>query len=115
MYRLEKTVRIAASHQLRLPYDSKCNTLHGHNYTITVYISTTDLNADKMILDFSEITKVVKVLDHTHLNDFLDSPTAEGIAKYIHHKITLVLASVSATCDKVKIEESEGSVVTYEL
>ena len=37
MYYIQKTMEIAASHCLALSYPSKCTSLHGHNWRITVY------------------------------------------------------------------------------
>ena len=37
MYTVSKRMEIAGAHQLRLPYESKCENLHGHNWIITVH------------------------------------------------------------------------------
>ena len=36
MYYVRKTLEISAAHRLKLSYESKCSTLHGHNWIITV-------------------------------------------------------------------------------
>jgi len=37
MYYIKKTIEVAGAHQLTLDYPSKCCTLHGHNWIITIY------------------------------------------------------------------------------
>ena len=37
MYEVIKTLEISAAHKLSLPYESKCTSLHGHNWYITVF------------------------------------------------------------------------------
>ena len=70
MYTVIKRMEISASHSLRLSYPSKCENLHGHNWMITVYCRSKELNADGMVVDFSHIKRSVKsLLDHQNLND----------------------------------------------
>ena len=72
MYTVIKRMEISASHSLRLSYPSKCENLHGHNWMITVYCRSKELNADGMVVDFSHIKRSVKsLLDHQNLNDIL--------------------------------------------
>ena len=44
MYTVIKRMEISASHSLRLSYPSKCENLHGHNWMITVYCRSKELN-----------------------------------------------------------------------
>lgn len=108
MYTVIKRMEISASHSLRLSYPSKCENLHGHNWIITVYCQSKELNGDGMVIDFSHIKKVVKSrLDHQNLNDILPfNPTAENIARWICEQIPV--------CYKVEIQESEGNMAIYE-
>lgn len=110
MYTVEKTLEISSAHQLKLSYPSKCQNLHGHNWIITVTCKSPVLNRDGMVYDFTHIKEKIKdVLDHRYLNDLFDfNPTAENMAKWIADRI-------GSTCVKVKIQESEGNVATYEV
>ena len=105
MYYLKKKLTIAGAHHLCPPYKGKCNNLHGHNWIITVYCCSPTLNACGMIVDFSEIKRIVNELDHENLNKHLPQPTAENIARYLCKHIPL--------CTQVDVEESEGAVATY--
>ena len=108
MYTVIKRMEISASHSLRLSYPSKCENLHGHNWMITVYCRSKELNADGMVVDFSHIKRSVKsLLDHQNLNDILPfNPTAENIAFWVYEQIP--------SCFKVEVKESEGNTAIYE-
>lgn len=108
MYYIEKHIEIAACHQLALAYDSKCSTLHGHNWNIVVYCKSEKLNQFGMVEDFTLIKqKITNKLDHKNLNEVFDfNPTAENIAFWICSQIS--------TCYKVSVQESSANVATYE-
>lgn len=108
MYTVIKRMEISASHSLSLSYPSKCENLHGHNWIITVYCRSKELNADGMVIDFSHIKASVKSkLDHKNLNDVLPfNPTAEHIARWICDQLP--------TCYKVEVKESESNTAIYE-
>lgn len=101
-------MEISASHSLRLSYPSKCENQHGHNWIITVYCRSRELNEDGMVVDFSHVKRAVKsLLDHQNLNDVLPfNPTAENIACWVCEQIP--------SCFKVEVKESEGNTAIYE-
>ena len=85
--RLDVEFYFAAAH--RLPrYEGPCFRLHGHNYKFFVTVEGDVDPATGMIADFGVIKGVVgeEVLarvDHRNLNDILENPTAENIARWI--------------------------------
>ena len=89
MFTVIKRMEIAGSHCLKLPYESKCKNMHGHNWSIEVEISGPRLNSEGMLIDFTHIKEVVNQLDHTNINQVIKplNPTAENIAKWIAEKI----------------------------
>lgn len=107
MYYVSKRMEIAGSHRLSLSYDSKCSRLHGHNWIITVYCRTRELNADGMVVDFKHIKdRIHNYLDHGNFNDLLPfNPTAENIARWVAEQIP--------ECYKAVVQESEGNVAMY--
>lgn len=107
MYYLKKKIELAVSHKLNLPYHSKCNNIHGHNLLVTIYCKSETLNKEKMVVDFSKIKEIANTLDHTNLNDRLEQPTSEEIAK--------LLTELIPNCYKVTVQESEGNETTYEV
>lgn len=109
MYYVSKRLEIAGSHNLNLDYESKCTNLHGHNWIITVYCRSYELDENGMVVDFADIKRFISdKLDHQYLNDVFDfNPTAENIAKWICDNIVY--------CYKVTVQESEGNTATYEV
>lgn len=121
MFSVRKTMEIAGSHSLKLPYKSKCSKTHGHNWIVTVEILADTLNKDTgMVMDFGEIKEIVNQLDHTHLNDILGNelnPTAENIAKWICDKLVQHIDSLPqeqmVEVNKVTVQESAGNLACY--
>ena len=109
MYYIQKTIEISSAHRLQLDYPSKCTQLHGHNWTITVYCRARELNHNGMVVDFTEIKRLIKgSLDHKVLNDVIPcNPTAENLARWCCGQIPC--------CYRVDVKESEGNVATYEI
>ncbi len=103
VYCISKKMEVAGSHQLTLAYESKCGRLHGHNWTITVYLASDHLNEDGMIIDFTHVKKAVHgYLDHGNFNDLLPfNPTAENIAQWVVNQFP--------ECYKAVVEESTGN------
>ncbi len=105
MYQVTKEIRFCYGHRL-LNYDGKCRHLHGHNGRAVITLATAGLDELGMVVDFSQIKRVVGSWIDTHLDHcmilhqddpvvpFLKekgeplhlvafNPTAENIAKLI--------------------------------
>ena len=106
MFRVSREIDFCYGHRL-LNYDGKCRYLHGHNGRAVIAIEAPTLDERGMVLDFSEIKRVVsgwidENLDHRMLLNKQDSiiphlqsigeplflmdenPTAENIARLIY-------------------------------
>ena len=111
--RLDVEFYFAAAH--RLPrYDGPCFRMHGHNYQMFVAVQGEIDPHSGMIADFGKIQEIVKehVLsrtDHRTLNDFLENPTAENIARWAWETLEPHLAGL---CE-VRLYEIPGCCVTY--
>ena len=114
MYTVTKRIEIAGSHRLKLPYDSPCTRLHGHNWIIEVEVIAGILTTQGMVVDFTNISKVVRQLDHRDLNEmFTFNPTAENIAEWIFNNVKKTLDNSHAEVSKVTVQESEGNIACY--
>jgi 6-pyruvoyltetrahydropterin/6-carboxytetrahydropterin synthase len=111
--RLEVDFRFAASH--RLPrYDGPCFRLHGHNYRFVVAVEGEVDPRSGMIADFGDVKRavddaVLSRVDHRDLNDVLENPTAENIARWIWEALEPRLPGLA----EVKLWEIPGCSVTY--
>ncbi len=106
MFRVTRQIDFCYGHRL-LNYDGKCKYLHGHNGRAIITLEAEKLDSRGMVLDFSDIKKIVSRwiddhLDHRmilhrddpavpalkalgeplHLID--QNPTVENIAKLIY-------------------------------
>ncbi|MDR2077961.1 MAG: 6-carboxytetrahydropterin synthase QueD [Rickettsiales bacterium] len=109
MYFIVKTVEVAACHRVTSERGSKCENLHGHNWIITVHCKSDRLDEDGMVVDFSQIKKIISdKLDHKNLNDVFNfSPTSENIAKWLVEHIPF--------CYRASVRESSSSEAIYEI
>lgn len=119
MFRLTKSFRFEASHQL-MNHDGKCARLHGHSWVGSVVCEGYRLNLEGpktgMLIDYGDISKAVepyveKLLDHWHLNESLqtEAPTSEFIACWLYGKLKADLPNLAA----VIIEETCTSRCEY--
>jgi 6-pyruvoyltetrahydropterin/6-carboxytetrahydropterin synthase len=105
MFTVSREINFCYGHRL-LNYPGKCRHLHGHNGRVVIAFKAADLDPQGMVLDFSEIKRVVshwidEHLDHRMILNRTDpvvpvlqemgepmylidvNPTAENIAKLI--------------------------------
>lgn len=122
MYIVIKRMEISSCHFLKLPYESKCSNIHGHNWIVEIEITAKEVDDSGMVFDFTHIQKEVMSLDHKNLNDLMPcNPTAENIAKYLWTAITKTILTnykagklhMSTRVSKVTIQESEGNTACY--
>lgn len=108
MYYIKKTLEFSASHRLKLSYESKCESLHGHNWIVTIHCKSKELDENGMVVDFTKVKQLIRDrLDHTNLNDILPfNPTAENIARWICEQIPQAY--------RVDVVESQNNQATYE-
>lgn len=113
IYKIYWRGEISYAHKLKLDYPSKCQNLHGHNGLIEIWIKCKELNENFMILDFTEIKKIVMQYDHCYLNEKegLKQPTSERLARKIWQKLKERDPSLDI---KVRCWEDKDSYAEYE-
>lgn len=94
-------------------YHGKCETLHGHTYSLSVTLEG-DPGADGMIIDFKEFSELVQLhilslLDHQNLNQQFTNPTTEIIAQWIYDKMNSLFDSTSLRLFEIMLSESSAS------
>jgi len=118
---VKKTYTFSASHRLLdFPESHQCRRLHGHNYKIVVECSG-PVNSSGVVVDFGDISKVVKplvqALDHNHLNDVMDcrNPTAENLCVWFSERVPIESLSAvevwetDTCCARLQIKQPETS------
>jgi len=112
-YVISKTFRFAAAHHLpQLPEDHKCRRVHGHNYEATIYLTAARLTKG-MVQDYADLDTIGDwlrtVFDHRDLNDALDEPTAENLARAIYEAHHLNFPEMTG----VVVHETPGTSASY--
>ena len=88
-----KKFQFESAHFLpNVPKGHKCGNIHGHSYKLEVFIEGVVDVAQGWVVDFSEISKIVKdrvvrVLDHKTINDYVPNPTCELLLLWIRNEI----------------------------
>jgi 6-pyruvoyltetrahydropterin/6-carboxytetrahydropterin synthase len=132
MFRVTKQIEFCYGHRL-LQYNGPCQHLHGHNGLVEVELVAETLDARGMVVDFSDIKRVVKTwidenLDHRmllHRDDpmlpvlarmgekhfVMDAnPTAENIARLIFE----YARGQGLPVTRVRLWETPSSHATYQ-
>jgi 6-pyruvoyltetrahydropterin/6-carboxytetrahydropterin synthase len=114
MYRISKKFTFDASHQLSdLPEGHKCSRLHGHTYEVELFLEASGLDPAGFVRDYGELDKFKKWLDdtfdHRHLNEFVNQPSAENLARRIYE----VAATWYPELTAVKVSETPKTAAWY--
>ena len=120
MYELDITREFSAAHMLK-GYDGLCSNLHGHNWTVQVFIQAGQLDGIGIAADFTVIkrvlTEILAQFDHKYLNELPEfqgiNPTSENIARILFEKLAPAVAKPGIKLDRVRVCESPTSGATY--
>lgn len=120
MYRISKRFSFEAAHFLRgLPEGHPCSRVHGHSYTIEVFLVAEHLTGPGFVVDFRELAALKKHvdqhLDHTTLNDVVEvEPTSENLAKVLFDWCAENLPlPASAAVEAVRVAETASTWAEY--
>ena len=113
---IRKSFTFEAAHVLP-NHPGKCARLHGHSYRLDVTLDgplQASGPAAGMVEDFEVVSRVVKAavistLDHRSLNELMDNPTAENLARLIFDQA----AGAGLPVVEVVFHETEKCSATY--
>ena len=115
-----KETDFAAAHFLR-EYHGKCESLHGHNYRVRVYVGAEELDSEGMVVDFVELKRVmldvIERLDHRNINDIppfdVLNSTSEHLARYIAEEVAKVVDNDRARVTECHVWETDRNCAIY--
>ncbi|MDH3283492.1 MAG: 6-carboxytetrahydropterin synthase QueD [Acidobacteriota bacterium] len=110
---LAREYRFEASHVLPR-HPGRCRFLHGHSYRFVVKVCGSIDPEQGMVIDFGDLDTaverhVLERVDHQHLNDLLENPTAEWIAIWIWREMNQNVEGLVS----IELFEVEGASVLY--
>jgi len=134
MYTIRKVFKLEGAHILSRSFSKVCQRIHGHSYRVEIFISTEELNADGMVVDFklmkNNIGYMIDCWDHRCLvssdsykgiellGTFHDSfvvvpfnPTAENMCKDIYDRVKECVPNGFTL--KVRIHETDTGYAEY--
>ncbi len=120
MFELRIKVDFAAAHHLR-GYPGDCARVHGHNWTVEVFVRSEGLDSVGMAVDFRELKSATRELiapwDHQDLNTLKDfegvNPTAERVAQLAYERLSTNLNGKGVWIDRVTVWENDRCSATY--
>ena len=120
-WRLTVRSEFSSSHALR-HYQGKCESLHGHNFSVEATVEGDKLAKPvEYLVDFSvlkkALNKVLDTIDHKDLNstppfDVLN-PTSENLARYIYQELSPLIAGHGVRLYSVTVGEKSAQCATY--
>jgi 6-pyruvoyltetrahydropterin/6-carboxytetrahydropterin synthase len=121
MYILKVSDTFSAAHRLR-GYEGKCENVHGHNWKVEAEVHVAAVNEIGISMDFKAVKNLLKdalnAYDHNDLNELpefsKENPSAEHIARNIHHCLRDRLKGSGVSRVRVTVWESDNASCTYE-
>ncbi len=120
MYELKIITEFSAAHRLENFY-GKCESLHGHNWKVEVYLLGNRLDDAGLVKDFgvvkAQAREVLAELDHKFLNELpafqQQNPSSENLARYLFQRLGTVLNGDEVRVTRVSVWESDTSCASY--
>ena len=120
MYEVKIVTQFAAAHRLE-NFNGKCESLHGHNWKVEVFLAGKDLDGTGLLMDFGVVKartkQVLEEIDHKYLNElaaFQDrNPSSENLASYLYERLGAILNRDGVKVRRVNVWESDTSCASY--
>ena len=120
MYELKIVTDFAAAHRLN-NFNGKCESLHGHNWKVEVFLTGDRLDDTGLVRDFGVVKakakEVLGELDHQYLNELpafrQQNPSSENLARYLYERLGTALNNGGVRVSRVSVWESDTSCASY--
>ena len=120
MYEVKIVTQFAAAHRLE-NFNGKCESLHGHNWKVEVFLVGKNLDSAGLLTDFGVVKartkEVLEEIDHKYLNElaaFQDrNPSSENLASYLYERLGAILNRDGVKVCRVNVWESDTSCASY--
>ena len=120
MYEVKIVTQFAAAHRLE-NFKGKCESLHGHNWKVEVFLGGQDLDETGLLMDFGEVKartkQVLEEIDHKYLNElpaFQDrNPSSENLAAYLFQRLGAIFNHDRVRVRRVNVWESDTSCASF--
>ena len=120
MFEVKIVTQFAAAHRLANFY-GKCESLHGHNWKVEVFLEGNTLDEAGLLMDFGAVKarskEVLDEIDHKYLNEleaFRDqNPSSENLARYLYERLGAIFNGDRVKIQRVNVWESDTSCAAY--
>jgi 6-pyruvoyltetrahydropterin/6-carboxytetrahydropterin synthase len=121
VWRLAVRSEFSAGHALR-HYGGKCETLHGHNFSVEMVVEGDSLQEDtEVLVDFTvlkvRLNKALESLDHSVLNERAPfdriNPSSENLARHLWSILAQAMEEPGVRLHSVTVGEKAGQSATY--
>ena len=121
LWRLTVRGEFASAHALR-HYQGKCESLHGHNYSVEMVVEGETLTPDtELVVDFTVLKKELRaelaLIDHVNLNEYPPfdtvNPSSENLARYLYRNMKVRLATMPIRLYSLTVGETAMQSATY--
>lgn len=117
MYYISVKDHFDAAHNLP-HYLGECSNLHGHTWKVSACWSFKEVDKTSgMTCDFKclkqKLHKCLSRFDHGYINNVVENPTAENLAKHVFEQLIVLLPDFEGKLNSVKVWETEDCCVEY--
>jgi 6-pyruvoyltetrahydropterin/6-carboxytetrahydropterin synthase len=111
--RVRRRFDFEAAHELP-HHPGKCRNLHGHSYVLVVTVDREVDPQSGLAIDFGDLKRIVRDriisrLDHRHVNELIENPTAEKMSVWIWDRLAPELPGL---CE-IELHETRNCSVIY--
>lgn len=120
MYEIKIITSFSAAHRLENFY-GKCESLHGHNWKVEVFLKGDKLDEAGLLQDFGVVKvrarELLEEVDHKYLNELPafshQNPSSENLARHLFERLGAALNREGVKVSRVSVWESDSSCASY--